>query len=116
MKNITFENYNHENVPDGIYYPSGRGFPGYLGFTNDLFEGYIWKDKDRIIISFIMSKYPGKGNLSKLFDRIESCGFRVAVPTPLYPMNEILKKKGFKKHYEYSEEMDCKVEMWEKKK
>lgn len=32
------------------------------------------------------------------------------------PMTEILKKKGFKKHYEYSEEMDCKIEMWEKEK
>jgi hypothetical protein len=89
-----------------------------IGFTSDKFTGgfmggsYLWRNGDRIIISFIESKNEGKGDLSRLFNSIEALGLRVAVPTPMLRMRAILKRKGFKPHGEYSE-MGT-VEMWEK--
>ncbi len=67
-----------------------------LGFTSDKFAGWLWKDGAKILISFIESIQAGKGNLSKLFDAIEGAGFKVAVPTPMHDMREILIRKSFK--------------------
>jgi hypothetical protein len=85
-----------------------------IGFTSNKFTGgsYLWRNGDRIIISFIESKSEGKGDLSHLFNSIEALGLRVAVPTPMSRMRAILKRKGFKPHGEYSE-MGT-LEMWEK--
>lgn len=80
--------------PDGII-ELDTDFARELGFTSDLFGGYLWKDGDRILISVIFSKSPGLGNLSTLFDAIEAKGFRVAVPTPFPHMQRILQRKGF---------------------
>ena len=82
-----------------------------LGFTSDLFFGYLWKTGDRITISFIESRHQGKGNLSALFSRIETKGFRVAVPTPLGHMEAILLKKGFSPVLENDDMMGA-VEVW----
>lgn len=85
-----------------------------IGFTSNLFDGWLWKTGQRITISFIESKIEGKGNLSKLFNNIESLGYKVAVPTPFRRMQSILEKKGFVPHIEECKEMgDC-VEIWEK--
>ena len=65
-----------------------------LGFTSDLFDGYLWKRDKRIIISFIESRDPGKGHLKALFDRIESLGYTIAVPTPSNRMRMICEKRG----------------------
>lgn len=40
-----------------------------LGFTSDLFDGWLWERGEDIYISFIMSNLEGKGNLRKLIDR-----------------------------------------------
>ena len=92
-----------------------------LGFTSDKFEGdigpmvgsYLWKDGNRILVSLVTSVHPGQGNLSKLFATIESKGYRVAVPTPLGHMQQILEAKGFKPHWEKTE-VDESCEVWEK--
>ena len=65
-----------------------------LGFTSELFDGYLWKHGNNIIISFIDSKHPGKGNLKRLFDGIEAKGFAIAVPTPSRRMHAICLKRG----------------------
>jgi len=65
-----------------------------FGFTHDLFDGYLWKRGKRIIISFIESREPGKGHLKALFDRIESLGYTIAVPTPSNRMRMICEKRG----------------------
>jgi hypothetical protein len=54
-----------------------------FGFTRDLFRGWLWKDGDTVMISFIESLHPGQGNLSRLFKNIEAIGLRVAVPLPM---------------------------------
>lgn len=98
--------------PDGII-ELDTDFAKELGFTSDLFGGYLWKDGDRILISDIFSKSPGHGNLSTLFDAIEAKSFRVAVPTPLPHMQRILKRKGFAPAVEPDEHFG-EVEVWMK--
>ena len=84
-----------------------------LGFTSAKFDGWLWKTDDQITISFIESIQAGKGNLSKLFDAIEAIGFKVAVPTPMHDMREILIRKGFMPHIEMDAELGP-VELWTK--
>ena len=71
-----------------------------FGFTSELFEGYLWKKKDDIYISFIISKQEGKGNLRKLFNNILQHGFNIKVPTPFPRMQKIISKLGFTKTFE----------------
>lgn len=97
---------------DGVILPDsdiGRQ----LGFTSDLFDGYLWQVSNRIFILFIASCNPGKGNMSRLFDRIESQGFTVAVPIPLGRMATILTHKGFVPHIE-NDQMMGEVEVWQR--
>lgn len=65
-----------------------------FGFSPDKFEGYLTKQGKFMWISFIMSKQPKKGNLKVLFDKIESLGYTIIVPTPSNRMMEICKKRG----------------------
>jgi hypothetical protein len=83
-----------------------------IGFTSDKFEGYLWRDGDRVLVSFIVSVESGKGNLSALFAAIEAKGLRVAVPTPLGRMEAILRHKGFVMHIEDFQGDGC--EVWER--
>ena len=86
-----------------------------LGFTSDKFVlGYLWKIKEDIYISLIMSQGRGRGNLSSLFNRIKELGYRIKVPSPLPEMREILKKKKFRKNYEKHNMCDEMVEVWSK--
>lgn len=74
-----------------------------LGFTSDLFEGYLWKKDKDIYVSFIISKKQGKGNLRRLFDNILKAGYNIKVPTPFPRMEKILRKLGFKPTFESDE-------------
>ena len=75
-----------------------------LGFTSDLFDGWLWERGEDIYISFIMSNLEGKGNLRKLIDRVLSLHFNVKVPTPSNRMLKILIRGGFKRTVESAEE------------
>jgi hypothetical protein len=67
-----------------------------LGFTLDKFESmsYLWKDGDYVWISFIASTEPGKGYLLDLFNKIQSLGLGIKVPTPFMRMSKICTKYG----------------------
>ena len=67
-----------------------------FGFTSNKFDGWLWKNGHWIIISFIESKDPGKGNFKKLIRSIKDFHFDVAVPTPMKQMESILMKWGWK--------------------
>ena len=84
-----------------------------IGFTSDKFDGYLWKDGGRILISFILSRHPGQGNLSNLFETIEGKGFQVAVPSPLPGMQQILEAKGYEPSFEHDERFG-EVDVWTK--
>ena len=94
-----------------------------LGFTSDKFidgsrsqiGSYLWKKEGYIFISFIQSKENRKSHLSKLFDAILSKGYGIKVPIPSALMEAILRKKGFERTEEHSEQHGN-VEVWVKEK
>jgi len=69
-------------------------------FPSADFGGYLWGFSDRVIVSLIISKNPGKGNLSKLFNAIWATGRTVAVPTPFAHMRAILERNGFRQTFD----------------
>ena len=83
-----------------------------LGFTADFYEGYLWKSDSRITISIIFCRHPGRGDFSRLLDRIWQLGYTVGVPTPLGHMQAILAHKGFAQGWELFEEAQEDVEVW----
>lgn len=74
-------------MTDG-FVPVDSEFGKLVGFTSDKFsrDSYLWREKERVMISLIISNHPGQGNLSALFNAIEGLGLRVAVPTPFAHM------------------------------
>lgn len=84
-----------------------------LGFTSDKFEGWLWHEGDRIMISMIISLQEGQGHLSALFKAIEDEQLRIAVPIPFPQMAAILQRKGFKPHTEDGGILGP-CEIWEK--
>lgn len=87
-------------------------FAKHLGFTSDKFDGWLWKKDKHIMISFIVSKQEGKGNLSKLFQRIQELGYEIRVPNPFAKMKAILVTHGFKRTIEYDKDMGGDVAVW----
>lgn len=79
---------------NGIIHP-GDKFAKLLGFTKRRFGGYLWLIDNDIYISVIISHEEGKGNLTRLFDRIKELGYTIKVPIPMGHMRQILEKKGF---------------------
>lgn len=79
-----------------------------FGFTSNKYDGYLWKVKNSIYISFIVSRHQGKGNVRKLFETILKKGFDIWVPTPSARMRMICEKFGGK-----SEWMDSEIEAYE---
>ena len=78
-----------------------------FGFTSKLFSGYLWKEKDSIIISTIFSLQSGKGYLKTLFDQISSQGYNIIVPTPFARMEMICNKYGMKHEIKSTEQGPC---------
>jgi len=92
-------------------------FARQLGFTGDKFDGYLWKEGNYIYISAVISKKPKKGNLKRLFRRIQELGYGIKVPTPLGVMRVIVKKYGFKRTVEFfriANRIEEPVEVWVK--
>jgi hypothetical protein len=78
-----------------------------IGFTSDLFEGYLWLDRQYICISFIESKKPRQGNFSQLCKNILRLGYGIKVPTPFQLMECICVVHGFKKTEEWFKEANA---------
>ncbi len=83
-----------------------------FGFIPDLFEGYLWKRENTIFISYIESKFPNKGNFTRLMKEIWNKGFKIAVPTPVAKMRQILIENGFKQTFEWFPEAKDNCEIW----
>jgi len=82
-----------------------------LGFTSDKYEGYLWKQGDAVMVSFIVSKQ--RGNFRELVRRIHALGLTVKVPTPLGRMQEILLKNGYQHTQESFDEAPGEmVDVW----
>lgn len=85
-----------------------------IGFTNDKFTSasYLWKTNNTITISFIESINKRKGYLNGLFNKIKVLNYKIAVPTPLGIMVNILKKKGFEQTFVWDDKFKDNVELW----
>lgn len=82
-----------------------------FGFTADRFQphSYLWRQGNTIIVSFIASVNPRRGAFRQLVEEIRRQGFRVAVPTPLGRMQEIVIKNGYKHEVQDTEHGACDV-------
>lgn len=101
-------------IQDGMIVPADDA-P--FGFTPELFghASYLWREGDRITISFIECQHKGRGDFSRLVKAIEAEGLRVAVPTPLGRMDAILTRWGFIPHTErFAVDIPDPVEVWER--
>lgn len=68
-----------------------------LGFTSDLFYGYLWSNnKDSIHIPLVVSKTEGVGNFSKLIKALKSNYQEIVIPNPSNKMLVIAGRLGFK--------------------
>ena len=86
-----------------------------ISFTSDKFKAsWLWKKGNRIMISMIWVKprLQGKGYFSQLLKTIWDKGYEVAIPTPLGIMNEIVRKKDFKKTEVFDKNLNTVVELW----
>jgi len=99
---------------DGCYNP-GQGLASELGFTSDLFSGWIWKKGSEIYISFIESRYPGQGNFSRPLDNILGAGYTPVIPTAMGRMEAILMAKGYSHCWEWWDEMGDWCDVWYKR-
>ena len=75
-----------------------------LGFTSDCFypNSYLVKVARREIwISAIICLEEGRGNFSKLVNKLHKMGYTVKVPCPLGKMREILEKWKAEKEIQY---------------
>ena len=97
---------NYATLADGCIVPS-KDAP--FGYSDELYDGWLWKSGDRVFISMIVCKNQGRGDFSRLLAAIEVEGFKVAVPTPSGPMRAILERKGFKPTWEDTEIGPCEV-------
>jgi hypothetical protein len=92
------------------------GTPGgdALGFTGDLFSGWLKMYRDnRLYLFYIISRHRGAGNVQGLIRSWLDLGYdlRVVMPRPI--MQHILKKFGFIPSSEYlPEEYEERVEVW----
>ena len=99
-----------DGLTDGIIeLDSNRGAT--LGFTSDRFGSgsYLWKTGPWIVVSFIESL--SKGNFRDLVNAIRSAGLGVKIPTPLFAMQRIVQKCGYRHTVEYDQELGP-VDVW----
>ena len=90
--------------------PKGEKF----GFTQEDFLGYISEIENTIWISAIISKKPGRGNLSKLIKSALDQGYIVKIPAPFPHMQLIAKHLKFRKTIEEFPEVGESIEVWVK--
>ena len=80
-----------------------------FGFTSDRFDGYLWKEGDYIIVSFIVSLE--RGNFKQLVQAIQDNGYGVKIPTPMGRMQSIVRKAGYRQT-EVVDAVSGLVEIW----
>ena len=101
-------------VKDGIIELDSE-FGKEIGFTSDKFKAsWLWKKGNRIIISMIWAKKEREGYFTELIKNIKDKGYEVAIPTPIGLMEILVRKWGFKRIMEYSEDFKDYVEVWVK--
>ena len=75
--------------------PIGSDFCKKVGFTNDKFNGYLWKEENVITLSLVYSIYEGKGNFLNVLTNIKKLGYDMKAYDCSQRMYAILTKFGF---------------------
>lgn len=93
--------YPLDNGVDGICADAGSALANVLGFTDELFHGYIEVCQDRktdreiIYLHYINSTKPRQGNVKNLLRSWIDAGFRVRIVRPEPEMQNIIIPMGF---------------------
>lgn len=92
----------------------GSAFANQIGFTPDRFsaDSYLWLDGDTVMVSFVVSTQPGKGNFRRMVARCHALGLAVKIPTPLGRMLRIVIVNGYRRAMEHDEVSGEQVEVW----
>lgn len=99
-------------MKDGIINPSSTA-P--FGFSAELFDGWLWKIGNDIMISFIECRLPCQGHFRRLIENILSHGFNVKIPTPLGRMKRIVQRNGYEKTNVFDKDFGEMIEVWVKR-
>lgn len=112
---------NLEHGYTGIRADAGSALCNLLGFTDDLFTGWIEvcadriTDKEIIYLHYINSKYPRRGNATKLIKQWVDWGFDVRIVQPEPETKRIISRLGFVEYYEWKDgciPRNIYVEIW----
>jgi hypothetical protein len=93
---------------------SGTADGDALGFTGDLFSGWLEREGgNRICLHYIISRHRSKGNTQALIRSWLDRGYDVRVVMPRPIMQHILQKFGFVRTLEYfPDQYEDRVEVW----
>ena len=83
-------------ISDGqIFLDTPRAKP--FDFTHAKFreDSYLWKTGNCITISFLQTKFSGRGHCRALIEKIKELGYDIFVPRPSARMQMICEKQGF---------------------
>jgi hypothetical protein len=84
-----------------------------LGFSEDLFSGWLEREEHRLCLHYIISRDKNEGNVQQLIRRWLDEGYHVSVVMPRPIMQHILKKFRFMPSVEYfPDEYVDNVEVW----
>jgi hypothetical protein len=87
-----------------------------IGFTSDIFnkQSFLFFHNNELWLSVIVihPEQRGKGNFSKFLENCQKHYPVIVVPTPLFSMEEIVKKKGFIPTQIYCEEAQEDIDVW----
>jgi hypothetical protein len=103
---------NDQAIPKRI--ETGTSDGDILGFTEDLFSGWLELYKDsRLYLYYIISRCKNEGNTRELIRRWICEGYDVRIVKPSSIMQHILGEFGYVESYEdLSHHYDCEVEVW----
>jgi hypothetical protein len=84
-----------------------------LGFSENLFSGWLEREEDRLCLHYIISRVKNEGNVQHLIRQWLDRGYHVRVVMPRPIMQHILRKFQFRPALEYfpGEYADT-VEVW----
>jgi len=84
-----------------------------LGFSEDLFSGWLVLEENRLCLHYIISRVKNEGNIQHLIRRWLDNGYHVSVVMPRPIMQHILKKFQFVPSFEFfPQEYGDRVEVW----
>ena len=90
-----------------------------MGFSGDLFSGWLESEDGRLYLHYIISRHKNEGNTKRLILIWLARGYDIRIVMPRPIMRHIIKKFGFEPsyeflpgHYEHPVEVWCRTTSW----